>query len=120
ADVARTDLAFVERRITEAIADVFERGITGIARYREHRFERRMQSTVDAMAAGHAFLQEFAIRISLDREQRRHVENDGTLAKVFADALLFGERITHGEYHLGVARPPHNRQSGGRIVNGQP
>jgi hypothetical protein len=62
-----------------------------------------MQAAIRTMIARDGFLQKLAIGVGLDRQQRRHVEHDGTLAEILADALLFGEGITHGEHHLGFA-----------------
>jgi hypothetical protein len=95
--------ALVERRLTELVADVFQRGIAAVADDREHRLQRCMQALVIALGRLDVFLQELAVGINLDREQERNFENRPALAEVLADALLFGERIIrfgscrHGE-----------------------
>jgi hypothetical protein len=90
-------LAFlhVEHRLAQTIAHVLERGVPGIARNGEHAVERRMQSDCIALRFRDVRLQESPIRVQLDRQQVRRAEDARTLAKVLADALLFGERISH-------------------------
>src|SRR5262249_37545963 len=49
---------------------------------------------------GYVRLQELAIRVELDGEQVRHLEDARTLAKILADALFLGEGISHCDHPL--------------------
>ncbi len=89
----RTALALVERGLAEAVAHILQRRVAGIADDRKHRFQRGVQAMLLALAARPAFLQELAVRIGLDRQQRRYAEHDRALAEILADALLLGEGI---------------------------
>ena len=90
-------LAFldVEYRLAEAVAHVLERGVAGIAGDWKYAVEGGVQAHVVAAGLGRIGLQEPAIGIQLDRKQIRRAENARALAKVLADALLFGERVSH-------------------------
>ena len=90
-------LAFldVEYRLAQAVADVFKRRISRVAGDGEHAVESGMQADLLAFGFRDVRLQESPIRVQLDRQQVRRTENARALAKVLANALLFGERIGH-------------------------
>ena len=90
-------LAFldVEYRLAQAIAHVFQRRVAGVAGNGEHAVECGMQADFVALGFRDVRLQESPVRIQLDCQQVRRAENARTLAKVLANALLFGERIGH-------------------------
>lgn len=72
---AQNALLDIECRVAEAIADVFQRCIAGIADNRENGFEGRMQADVAELIFGRSRLQEFAIRIQLDGQKIRHIHH---------------------------------------------
>src|SRR5690606_155967 len=72
-------LALVEHRLAELVADVLQRGVAVVADDREHRLEGGVQG--------------LAVRVDLDGEQERRLEDRTALAEVLADALLLGERV---------------------------
>ena len=86
-------LAFldVETRRAEAIADELERGVAVVRLDREHRFERRLQALVDALLRRHLRLQKLPVRLLLDLQQVRRLQDARALAKALADEFLFGE-----------------------------
>ena len=86
-------LAFldVEYRLAQAIAHVLERRIARVADDREYRLERRVQTDVVAIFDRLVRLQELVVRVDLDRQQVRHVQDRRTLAEVLADALFLSE-----------------------------
>src|SRR6185312_12618785 len=88
-------LAFldVEHRLAEPVAHVLERSVAGVARDREHALERSVQAHAVARVLGLFSLKERAIRVELDGEQVRRVEDARLLAKALADALLLGGGI---------------------------
>src|SRR5690606_6749544 len=86
-------LALVEHRLAELVADVLQRGVAVVADDREHRLEGGVQAAVRALGGIHVGLQELAVRVDLDGEQERHLEDRTALAEVLADALLLGERV---------------------------
>ena len=98
-------LAFldVEHRLAQAIAHVLERRIAGVAGNGEHAVESGVQADFVALGFRDIRLQESPVRIQLDRQQVRRAENARTLAEVLANALLFGERISHVMITLPVA-----------------
>ena len=87
--------ALVERRLAEAIVDVFQRGIARIAGDREHRFQRGMQTLFAALFGRDMLLQKLPVGIGLDGQQVRHAQYGRTLAKILADAFLLGKRVGH-------------------------
>ncbi len=133
----------VEHRLAEVVIDVLERGVARVALDREHAVERgvqprplqvllddgpllvlRQQAAAGDLAArvrGQfrvqrarlVELQELRVRVGLDREQRRHVQDALALAEALADPLLLGERIGH-LHHLsaGSANLTRGRESG--------
>ena len=90
-------LAFldVEDRLAEAIAYVFQRGITRVADDRKHGVERRMQTDVPTLVLRLVLLQELAVGVELDRQQIRHVEHRRTLAEILTYTLFLGKGIGH-------------------------
>src|SRR5690606_2708350 len=78
----------VERRLTQAIADVLQGGIAGVADDREYGLEGRMQANVAELLLAHSLLQEFAVRIQLDGQEIRHIHHVRQLAKVLADTFF--------------------------------
>src|SRR5690606_25178580 len=97
-------LALVEHGLAELVADVLKGGVAAVAGDREDRLQRRMQAGVAALGGIDVGLQEFAVRIDLDGQQERHLEDRALLAEVLADALLLGERIrSHGCTTFGSA-----------------
>ncbi len=93
AEAAVAALALVEDGLAELVADVFQRRVAVVARDREHGLQGRVQAPVLALRRLLARLQEVAVRIDLDGEQERHLEDGTALAEVLADALLLGEGI---------------------------
>ena len=90
-------LAFldVEHRLAEPIAHVLERRVAGVAGDREYAIEGRVQADLVTTRLRRIRLQESPVGIELNRQQVWRAEDARTLAKVLADALLFGERIGH-------------------------
>ncbi len=86
-------LAFldVENRLTESVADVFERCVTRIADDREHRLESRVQADVVAILDRLVRLQKLLVRVDLDRQQIRNVQNRRTLTEILADTFFLSE-----------------------------
>ena len=78
----------VERRLAQAIADVLQGSVAGVADDREYRFEGRMQADVAELFLAHPLLQEFAVRIQLDGQEVRHIHDIRQLAKVLADTFF--------------------------------
>ncbi|VDM15228.1 unnamed protein product, partial [Wuchereria bancrofti] len=78
----------VERRLAQAIADVLQGGVAGVADDREYGFEGRMQADVTELLLAHPLLQEFAIGIQLDGQEVRHIHDIRQLAKVLADTFF--------------------------------
>src|SRR5690606_29259572 len=95
---AELALLDVEDRVAQAIAHVLERGISGIADDREHAAEGGVQPHFLARFRRDVELQEFLIRIDLDRKEIRDAENARQLPEILADTLLFSERIRHACY----------------------
>ncbi len=65
----------VESRVAQAIADILQRRIAGIADYRKNGFEGCMQANIAELILGRSRLQEFAVRIQLDGQKIRHVHH---------------------------------------------
>jgi hypothetical protein len=59
-------------------------------------------------------LQKLTIRIQLDREQVRHIENAFSLAEILTDTLLLGERIRH------LGHPLNSNASAKHLTDAQP
>ena len=78
----------IEGRLAQAIADVLQGSIAGVADDREYRFEGRVQADVAELILGCSRLQEFAIRIQLDGQEVRHIHDVRQLAKVLADTFF--------------------------------
>ncbi|MDT4829235.1 hypothetical protein FQZ97_626500 [compost metagenome] len=85
---AQHALLHVECRLAQAIADVFQGCVAGIADNRENGLEGRMQTDVTDLILACACLQEFAIGIQLDGQQIRHIHDVRQLAKVLADTFF--------------------------------
>ncbi len=100
-----TYLAFfnIEYRRTQSITDVFQRRIARVADNREDCLKRCMQTNVIALFYRLAFLQKLAVGVNLDRQKIRHIQNTGTLTKIFTNTLFFRERIGHSRLPLVVA-----------------
>ncbi len=88
---AHLALLDVEHRLAEAVAHVFERRVARVADDREYRLERGVQTDVLALFDRLVGLQELVVRIDLDRQQVRHVQDRRTLAEVLADSLFLSE-----------------------------
>ncbi len=88
---AHLALLDVEHGLAEAVAHVFERSISRIADDREDRLECGVQTDVIAIFDRLFRLQELVVRIDLDRQQVRHVQDGRTFAEVLADSLFLGE-----------------------------
>jgi len=86
-------LGDVERRSEQRIADVLEPRVARVARDRENRRERCLQTLVLPGVGRRVRLQERAVRRELGLEQERHVQHARALREALADALLLGERI---------------------------
>ncbi len=85
---AQDTFLHIESRLAQAIADVLQGSIAGVADDREYRFEGRMQTDVAELILGCSRLQEFAIRIQLDGQEVRHIHDVRQLAKVLADTFF--------------------------------
>ncbi|MCY1437100.1 hypothetical protein D9M71_532490 [compost metagenome] len=85
---AQHALFHVECRLAQAIADVFQGSVAGIADNREYGLEGRMQADITDLILACARLQEFAIGIQLDGQQIRHIHDVRQLAKVLADTFF--------------------------------
>src|SRR3546814_816164 len=73
----------IESRLAQAIADVFQRCIAGIADNRENGFEGCMQANVAELIFGHSSLQEFAVRTQMAGQNRKMVgEGKGEAVRV--------------------------------------
>src|SRR3569833_358389 len=92
---AQLTLFHIKYRLSESVADVFERSITGVAGDRKHALEGSEQPDLVATYLGLVGLQERAIGVELDGEQVRHLENARLFAEILADTLLLGEGICH-------------------------
>src|SRR5262249_16873397 len=92
---AQLALLDVEHRLAQPGAHVLERGVAAVARDREHAAESGVQTDRIAAVLRLVDLEELAIRVELNGEQVRRVENARLLAEVLADALLLGEGISH-------------------------
>jgi hypothetical protein len=88
----------VEDRIAQAIAHVLERGVAGVADDREHAAKRGVQAHLGALRARNLLLQEFLIRIDLNRKEVGNVQDARQLPEVLADAFLLSKRIGHACY----------------------
>src|SRR5690606_19316763 len=91
----------IECRLAEFVADIFQCRGARVTDDREHRFERGVQAHVFARAIS---LQKLAIRIELNGQQVRNLQNTGAFAEILADALLFGKGIGHCVYPRAVSR----------------
>ena len=78
----------IKSRLAQAITDVLQSSIAGVADNRENRLEGRMQANVAELVLGRPCLQEFAIRIQLDGQEIRHIHDIRQLAKVLADTFF--------------------------------
>src|SRR5581483_3686527 len=106
---AQLALLDVEYRLAEPVAHVLERSVAGVARDREHASEGSVQPHGIARVLRLLRLQERAIRVELDGEQVRRIQDARLLAKALADALLLGEGIGHrgftSERNKGASQP---------------
>ena len=78
----------IKCRLAQAITDVLQRSIAGVADDRENGFEGRMQAHVAELIFSRSRLQEFTIRIQLDCQEIRHIHDVRQLAKVLADTFF--------------------------------
>ena len=78
----------IKCRFAQAITDVLQRSIAGVADDRENGFEGRMQAHVAELIFSRSRLQEFTIRIQLDCQEIRHIHDVRQLAKVLADTFF--------------------------------
>ena len=78
----------IKRRFAQAITDILQRSIAGVADDRENGFEGRMQAHVAELIFSRSRLQEFTIRIQLDGQEVRHIHDVRQLAKVLADTFF--------------------------------
>ncbi|MNG12300.1 hypothetical protein D3C84_959040 [compost metagenome] len=85
---AQHALFYVKCRIAQAITNILQGRIAGVADDREHGLEGRMQADVTKLVLGRSRLQEFAIRIQLDGQEIRHIHDIRQLAKVLADTFF--------------------------------
>ena len=104
-------LAFldVEHRLAEPVAHVLQGCVAAVAGNREHALECGVQSDALARLFRLVDLQELAIRIELNGQQVRRVENARLLAKILADALFLGEGISHRVVTSGSTPPQGGR-----------
>ncbi len=105
---AQLALLDVEHRLAEPVAHVLEGSVAAVARDREDALEGSVQADRVAVVLRLVDLEELAIRVELDGQQVRRVENARLLAKVLADALLLGKGISH-RVHLRFGRCPTGR-----------
>ena len=78
----------IKCRFAQAITNVLQRSIAGVADDRENGFEGRMQAHVAELIFSRSRLQEFTIRIQLDCQEIRHIHDVRQLAKVLADTFF--------------------------------
>ena len=111
---AQLALLDVEHRLAEPVADVLERSVAAVARDREDALEGSVQADRVAVVLRLVGLEELAIRVELDGQQVRRVENARLLAKVLADALFLGKgishRVTSGSGAAGGNRRGHQKK----------
>jgi len=81
----------VEYGRAKAVAHVLEGSIARVTHNREYRLECRVQTNGLTIVDRLVRLQELVVRIHLDRQQIRHVQDRRTLAKVLANSLLLSE-----------------------------
>ena len=102
-EAAELALLDVEHGLAEPVAHVLEQRVARIADDREDAAESGMQADLVAPVLGRVGLQELAVRIELDGQQVRHLEDARTLAEILADALFLGEGISHCDHPLEAA-----------------
>src|SRR5690606_22459881 len=94
-EAAELALLDVEDRLTETVADVFQRGVAGVADDREDALESRVQAYVPPFLGRHLGLQKLLVRVDLNREQVRDFQNVRQLPEILTNAFLLSERISH-------------------------
>ena len=105
ADLALLD---VEDRLTEVVAHVLQRRAARVALDREHGLEGRLQPLVTPLVGRCVRLQEAPVRIRLDRQEVRNLQDARALPEVLADSLLLGEGVAHessSERYAGDSPP---------------
>jgi hypothetical protein len=92
-----TELAFldIEHRVAELVADVLQSRIAGVRDDREHRFQGAVKSTVAAIIGRNVKLQKLLVGADLRFQQIGDVQDGPAFAKILADTLFFGKRVTH-------------------------
>jgi hypothetical protein len=80
-EAAQLALLDVDHRLAVPVAHVLQHGIAGVAADGKHALEGRMQADAFAPVLRLVRLQESAVRIQLDGEQVRRLEDAGLLAK---------------------------------------
>ncbi len=69
-----------------------------------------MQSDFAAFTRQRFDLQKLAIRVQLERQQIRYIENAGALAEIFTNASFFSKGVSHRDSSDGSAglgrKPP--------------
>ena len=85
---AQLALLNIERRRTEAVADILKRCIAGEALNRKHGLECRVQTDLVTLVGRTILLEEVVIGIKLDRQQVRHIHHLGQFAEILADAFF--------------------------------
>ncbi len=89
-------LLHVERGLAQHVLDVFETRVAAVARDREDRGERGLQTLVPPRFGRGFRLQEFSEGLDLGGEQERRIEHGRALGEALADTFLFGVGIRHG------------------------
>src|SRR5690606_32793790 len=72
---AQLALTHVEFGFAEAVADVFENGLAGVADDGEHGFEGGVEALIETLLGGKLRLGELLERINLDSQEIRDIHN---------------------------------------------
>ncbi|OIQ79544.1 hypothetical protein GALL_387200 [mine drainage metagenome] len=98
----------VEWRCAEAVADIIQTRIAGMADNRKHGAEGRLQAAILTLVLRNMLLQKAGIGLQLHRQQIRDFLHAFTLGETLADTFFLGERIAHG-ISTGLERAKDSR-----------
>ena len=97
-ETAQLALGDVEFRLGQGVVLELEAGVAVVAQDREDGGERGLQTDVFVPCGrGHVVLQEVFVGAKLGFEQGGHFKDARTRGKALPDALLFSERVRHGD-----------------------